>query len=195
MKKIAIFRQLLLIAIVLLTIQNAHAALLIDTGPGSGGSMLLDSTQFLAAEFTLNQAYQITSVQGWIHVFTAGAVNYKIYSDGGVVPGTTQIYSTQYTIPASSDNWYGPSGLTWELSAGTYWLSIEPVSGLFSSKNTPPSPLSNYAYFNSTLGSTWTEGNSFGVRIYAEPVPIPAAVWLLGSGLMGLVLIGRRFKK
>jgi hypothetical protein len=194
MKKVAIFRQLLLITIILLTIQNAHAALLIDTGQGSGGQNLLDPTQYLAAEFTLNQAYQITAVQGWIHIYTTGAVNYKIYSDGGNVPGTTQIYSTQYTIPALSDNWYGPSGLTWELSAGTYWLSFEPISGLFSSKNSPTYPLSNYAYFNSTLGPSWTEGSSFGVRIYAEPVPIPAAVWLLGSGLIGLIGI-RRFRK
>jgi hypothetical protein len=32
-------------------------------------------------------------------------------------------------------------------------------------------------------------------NINASPVPIPAAAWLLGSGLIGLVGLRRRFKK
>jgi hypothetical protein len=34
-------------------------------------------------------------------------------------------------------------------------------------------------------------------RVYAKfaPVPVPAAVWLLGSGLIGLLGIRRKFKK
>jgi hypothetical protein len=38
--------------------------------------------------------------------------------------------------------------------------------------------------------SIWKEGSSspFG----ANPVPVPAAVWLLGSGLIGLVGLRRR---
>jgi hypothetical protein len=49
-----------------------------------------------------------------------------------------------------------------------------------------------------TYGST-SSVREFGVGSitydYAAPVPIPAAVWLLGSGLLGLIGIRRRFKK
>ncbi len=39
-----------------------------------------------------------------------------------------------------------------------------------------------------------TTGVPEGVGV-ATPVPIPAAVWLLGSGLIGLVGLRKRFKK
>ena len=31
--------------------------------------------------------------------------------------------------------------------------------------------------------------------VYGSPVPLPGAVWLLGSGLLGLVGLRRKFKK
>ena len=47
----------------------------------------------------------------------------------------------------------------------------------------------------------WTDDSwhllnaDFGFKSYIEPVPIPGAVWLLGSGLIGIVGIRRKFKK
>ena len=35
----------------------------------------------------------------------------------------------------------------------------------------------------------------FELRAFATPVPVPAAVWLLGSGLLGLIGVARRMKK
>ena len=47
-----------------------------------------------------------------------------------------------------------------------------------------------------SLGHTIVSGEAYGV-LQAGPnvVPIPAAVWLLGSGLVGLLGIKRKFKK
>jgi hypothetical protein len=33
---------------------------------------------------------------------------------------------------------------------------------------------------------------TYNIVAEAAPVPLPAAVWLLGSGLMGLIGVGRR---
>ena len=38
-------------------------------------------------------------------------------------------------------------------------------------------------------------GFGAGLQDFIVPAPIPAAVWLLGSGLIGLVVIRRRMKK
>ena len=46
-------------------------------------------------------------------------------------------------------------------------------------------------FANATGAATWTLGSN-GDLVYNAPVPLPAAVWLLGSGLLGLAGIGRR---
>jgi hypothetical protein len=51
-------------------------------------------------------------------------------------------------------------------------------------------------YLNGNGASTWTL-NADGSLVFAaaggsSPVPLPAAVWLFGSGLLGLIGIGRR---
>ena len=48
---------------------------------------------------------------------------------------------------------------------------------------------------NIVMTSFWPNGGAIShVSLYA-PVPIPPAAWLLGSGLIGLVAVRRRFKK
>ena len=51
--------------------------------------------------------------------------------------------------------------------------------------------------FNSeaTLGNTFTSESVLGGVVKNTPVPIPPTLWLLGSGLFGLVGLRRRFKK
>ena len=43
-------------------------------------------------------------------------------------------------------------------------------------------------------GNPLSQGQFDNVRLDFSPVPIPAAVWLFGSGLLGLIGVARRKK-
>jgi hypothetical protein len=44
------------------------------------------------------------------------------------------------------------------------------------------------------MGNLFTSDQIFSGDIINQPVPVPAAVWLFGSGLIGLVGVARRKK-
>ena len=48
--------------------------------------------------------------------------------------------------------------------------------------------------FSVYTDNTTDQVSFFGVSYYPTPVPIPSAVWLLGSGLIGLIGFRRKFK-
>jgi len=49
---------------------------------------------------------------------------------------------------------------------------------------------------DATAQNNGINGDGFEIDAVAvHPVPLPAAAWLLGSGLLGLVAVRRRFKK
>jgi len=203
----------------LLSISPARAAFVVDTGAPtatSGSSFYsLDSNQWLAGRFTLADAWNLNSVEGWITNGgngVSGTVHASIYADNaaGPLPTGTALYSSIFTFNApancvdlySCSAWDGAYGLDWALLAGTYWLGFEVQSGdtlVFGSmQNDVPSPLSNYA--NTVNGSVpvyvGTFSTGVGMRIDAtlSPVPVPAAVWLFGTALVGLVGFGKRRK-
>ena len=60
-----------------------------------------------------------------------------------------------------------------------------------------PYPLEEYAYRGVSDNNEYLPTSSslpFGVRVEGTLVPIPGAVWLLGSGLIGLIGIRRKLK-
>jgi len=44
-------------------------------------------------------------------------------------------------------------------------------------------------------GNGWDKSSDCNVQVYGSAVPIPGAVWLLGSGLLGLIGLKRKFRR
>jgi hypothetical protein len=121
-----------------------------------------------------------------------------IYSDGGNVPSSEELFSATFFGNGSSvDSWVGLNGLSWLLDAGTYWVSFESRFGsqeLFGTSMPYSSldPSENEAFRSTDAAGDLYPWQSYdmgiGVRINADvsAVPIPAAAWLFGSGLIGL---------
>ena len=90
------------------------ATTLIDTGAGTNSSTSWSlfnvgspNFNFLAGQFTLDQAASLSSVEGWMQIFTGGNVNVKIYSGNqqglynNIVPGLN-IFSQAFSEPGST---------------------------------------------------------------------------------------------
>lgn len=211
MRKHRAVKPILTLALVFaIGIGGAHAAFIVDTGPGAGpgGACLQNSfpgtVQWLAAEFNVSASSTVNTVQGWIDPTSscnasAGTAHAIIYTDGGEVPGT-ELFSQQFTASGGGADWFGPSGLNWNLAPGTYWVAFEvrPGDTLAGAMPTPSvNPLANEAVCHdaSCFAGLYNELDhlDIGVRITAA-VPEPSSALLLVSGVLGLAAFFRRKK-
>lgn len=88
------------------------------------------------------------------------------------------------------------------LDISGFSMSIFDSSGLISGPTGSGISVTNFSlpagssYFAQVSGTaTGLSGGAYSIAMLASPVPVPAAVWLLGSGLIGLVGVARRKKQ
>lgn len=192
----------------LLLFQGTAQAYLIDTGAGgdSFSGTAVNQSHWIAGQFTITSAYTITRVEGWFGATDVGTLSATIYSDAITGTPGTELYTTQFNLdnPVAGNAWDGADNLSWILDPGTYWLAFEARTGdtgsgympdnLFS-QNGAPNPLAGYAFYFNNAEPGWERqiaSLAYGMRIDAVPVPVPAALWLFGSGLLGLAGISAR---
>jgi len=109
-----------------------------------------------------------------------------------------QLFSGQATY--TTDGWTGLSGVNFtSTTTGNYWVALEvgatdSATGLTLPQTAGGGTAPALAFaFNSGGGYATAGALPFGVQVDATtPVPLPAAVWLLGTGLIGLGSRARR---
>jgi len=207
------------LALAVLAPQIASAQFyVLDTGSSpSGPSVVLNSNNWYAAELTLTAGETITGLSAYLTQGSGASGNtftWDIYSTSGTFLGGTN--STRESASATATGTYTSNGwntisvssvASWSaLAAGTYWIALQ-VSG---SSQTPGLDMTEEASTNSGTTGTTTfayAGSNHEYSLYdpststtpAPPVgfeisavPLPAAVWLFGSGLLGLGTMIRR---
>ena len=139
---------------------------------GSGNSF-----QYLAGQFTLETSGHTEAVEAFLWVMDPGSLNVLIRADEEGLPGAVVASETFAVSATSSTGWVVLGDLEAELSAGTYWLALEPVtSGGFhgAMQSGAELPLADYAYNNHDSGGWVSMGANgdnpgFGMRISGVP--------------------------
>jgi hypothetical protein len=175
--------------------------------------------QFIATNAGLfnGDIYNVTEIDLLVDVhkvqtWYTGAFQLKLFSDASNAPGTLLYGPSNQTAiepyPGQGNMIYNTLSVrttSFPLTIGTtYWLALVYGDQYTDVDWYSSSTAKGLVDLLSTSGGTfsaWGTGaylpafRIIGETASTNPVPIPAAVWLLGSGLMGLIGVRRRFKK
>jgi hypothetical protein len=191
----------------------ASAEYVLDTGtpPAPGGTVpILNKSDWYAAEFTLGPNATISQLSAYLTPDGSGSVGstftWVLYSASGTFLGANRENPVGYVSPTNlgdsvtgtfeASGWNSTT-VNWAPGPGTYWIALQVSSGQTSgldlpngdSTSTGTAPTLAFA-FAGTNGRYANLSDGFGVQVSA--VPLPAAAWLLGSGLVGLASLRRR---
>jgi hypothetical protein len=183
---------------------NADTVDIINTGaPSNYGSQNWSEDAAHAGKITLDQNYKVETILTYANITTStgpGTGTVTIYSDGGSLPGS-ELMSADFDIvpnPSNSIRQVGAVNLDWNLSSGTYWIGfISHKDNYRLGVNPRLTSLTAYASsFNADPPNYSESGQNISLVLRGEvsTVPIPAAAWLFGSALVGLVGLARRKK-
>lgn len=177
--------------LMLLSLSGAQAAMVNFTVSG-----YVDSAS--APTFGLDIGSTITASG----TFEANAVStspYTVYFDSAHTGNTMTIVAGTLTLNQTQDDSYASGGfpkITFDNSGNflgiDFHVGFVDYSAFDSYSSNLPNPstfIMNDANFN-TVAGTWT-ASTFAMT----PVPVPAALWLFGSGLLGLVGLTKRKQK
>jgi hypothetical protein len=182
---------------------GAQAAFVLDTGtPTAGFPVTLDENDYYAAEFALGSSQAITSIQAYMTsgMDSPGATfTVALYSASDFSRFSSPVFAEQATY--QKDGWTGLTNLNITgLAAGDYWAAVEVQGPDLGGTDTATGlalpavaggsvPALAYA-FNAGGGYTSAGATPIGMQVEVAPVPLPGALLLLGSGLLGVGGVG-----
>jgi uncharacterized protein YkwD len=92
--------------------------------------------------------------------------------------------------PENSGGWMGSASHRQTILNGL--LDDIGIRYVYEANDQAPILLDGGNEFDRPLYTYWTQEFASGDSLEPSPVPVPAAFWLLGSGLLGLIAVGRR---
>lgn len=176
----------------------AAADFVLDTGTPTGTtSVVLNSSGWYAAEFSVTAGETIGSLSAYLTQGTGQPGNsytWDIYSASGNFLGANRELATYTKTGTFSANGWNTTAVNWTpTTSGLYWVALQvtgasqtpgldlPIESSVSSGSVPATAFASAGTNNRYALET---ANPVGLEVSA--VPLPAAAWLLGSGLLGL---------
>jgi hypothetical protein len=148
-----------------------------------GNAIAITTSAFGTANNVLMTGAGLSTLEGFTSAYGTDV------QAGGLQPLLTANETTAASLSATAAGHYGFFDVP---DLGAVGGPAQNLFG-FTGGGTPTTPLQSYLLgsvaLNATTGTLTFTGNGT-----VAPVPLPAAVWLLGSGLMGLVGVSRRRK-
>ena len=209
-------RNLTLSLILLLLVLNANAAVIVTTGTGTAVSVVDRIATFDAitlngmniSAYTENQLSVTGAGTSFLGVSSFSSVDQGGYyynnggSTGWTAISTTDnsiMYGVEFLMADGISTGYADTRVVWE----TYANSILTGSGIYLSNRGAVVGWSDSSGFDELrVGANpdinYTALGQFqaivvdDVKVALSPVPIPSAVWLFSSGLIGLIGLARR---
>jgi len=160
---------------------------------GTQGNVLIVSTGTDASVLGVNESPVTNATTG---------IGYKMGNDIGLLngscPGSCYNYTTGgVTVTGSTSGIFGTTASTYDSSSDLYGNGVDQLFALNSSSTLYGITGNNAATSGEALGyklgtATFSAADVLTFTGNVSAVPIPAAVWLFGSGLLGLFGISRR---
>ena len=176
-------------------------------GAAAGGSLVVgfdqaivdgDGIDFMVHGFgfCFNQAF--SAERGTVSIYAAESYDASSHdATDWVQLSTWQGWGDWDDDPETADTWSGNPDMNYGSSPGAYgeFLWGDLADGGLESANYLMFVLGDGGYYVDPYSGQQTTGRAFfidSVEARTAAVPVPAAVWLLGSGLLGLVGLRRR---
>jgi hypothetical protein len=165
-----------LIAVVLICASSQAKAATTNLGPVGFGALPFNGTVVPAGPFTDYYTFSLPANSG---------SDYSVLNFPLSIPsvGTFNTVFTSLTLVSN------PDGVLFNSDDVTLQSSVSSVSWGAGAVGNMYLVVSGTA--NGTLGGLY----SGAIAVAPEVVPVPAAIWLLGSGLAGIAVFRRRFRK
>ena len=210
------------VALVAFGASFAVGAVVFDGGgpDGVNGFNITQGYWISADDFILSQPTTITDVHFWVLGYPtppSGGFSWSVYADSYDAnkvmykPGALVGSGSALNIVATPTGNY-PIGMTeymisfdlnnpLALNASWYWLALQSSSPLFwettgaGTGQDAVQSIQTSPYDWNKISNVDEDNHNLAFQLTSTPVPIPGAVWLLGSGIVGLIGLKRRMRK